>query len=229
MDRNKIEFDISSIDNTEYKLREIAALTSEEIDRLEKEKQILFISVRDDIEPISNILIMAPKAWFGGEMEFLSRVQGDLRNYVLDAFENLYNEGSESIGELIDHMGLIPFINYVSLDLMEKFSASLDGTDESELFMEDVEEYSHFKLLLAQQVNNTMICDEVLSNEHYLIDLIAQAEIISGVMYVQSDYGTNIKESYVMKIRLLNNLKCEEDAESTFVEGVKALYMNFLT
>lgn len=201
-----LDFDIHSMSEADYKRIGMASLSGDEIDTLETSKQVVFTSIRNDIDNYHNILAMAPACWFSSEDEFKARLKSDLSSYIKEAVERAYIDNIRKVGKIMDYMGTVSFENYVPWNL---FGPS-DGDDIDTDLPDEVQAE------LYRAVNSAVITSEILDDMTYskLSEVIDNSEINLGVMYVRTssteDIPTfpietsneNIKESFIIRIIL---------------------------
>lgn len=236
MDKDKLEFDIDCISDTEYKLRQLSALGGEDIESLDRDNQVLFTAVRRDIDRFDNILVMAPMCWFSSEDDFKHRVSTDLSSYFVDELRELSEYCIKNIGRLIDYMGIYSFDEYVPYNLVDYSSDDLSDDVNTDIPDE-------IQMRLYRCINTAAFALDILDNpdniEGILMNLIDRAEMNIGFMSVKTaddmmnsdspleSNQNNIKEAFVARFRLCKDYDTETGEEDYYndVEKIYKLYM----
>lgn len=234
MDKNNLEFDISSMSEFEYKLRELASLSGNEIDKLDNSHQVLFTCIRDDIEAYHNILAMAPMSWFSSEENFKERLKTDLSSYIREELQRIEEASFNLVGKLIDYMGVTSFESYVPWDLF--------GPCENDIENIEIEIPDDIQAQLYRAVNSFSVAATILNDptNTALAELIDKSEINIGMMFVKVTEDDdemehqipanmspeNIKESLLIRIRL--DREYRENGSELYSSDVDDLYTQYI-
>lgn len=189
MENSKLEFDTVSMSDLEYKLMELSSISPEDFDTLDKERQLAFVHIKDDMGIYTRLMINVPKAWAEDEAGFRERVKTDLKPYVIDALKHRYLFSLNTIGNMIDHMGFSTFINYVPYDTDDL----METPATPEFRPPDVVQKFMWKLVQECVMEYDLMHDEEFYNE-----TIDNIDVLSGQMAfkvgVVKDNNFNIAE-----------------------------------